>query len=59
VFNGTFNNISVISWPSVFLVEQTEVPRENHRPVTDKLHHIKKTDRHNITEILLKVPFTC
>jgi hypothetical protein len=30
VFNPTFNNISVISWQSVFLVEETGVPRENH-----------------------------
>ena len=27
-----FNNISVISWRSVLLVEETGVPRENHRP---------------------------
>jgi len=40
VFNATFNNISVISWRSVLLVEETGVPRENHRPVTDKLYHI-------------------
>ena len=33
VFNGTFNNISVISWQSVLLVEETGVPGENHRPV--------------------------
>jgi hypothetical protein len=33
VFNTTFNNISVISWQSVLLVEETGVPRENHRPV--------------------------
>jgi hypothetical protein len=32
VFNATFNNISVISWRSVLLVEETEVPGENHRP---------------------------
>ena len=32
VFNATFNNISVISWLSVLLVEETGVPRENHRP---------------------------
>ena len=32
VLNATFNNISVISWRSVFLVEKTEVPGENHRP---------------------------
>jgi hypothetical protein len=30
VFNVTFNNISVISWRSVLLVEETEVPGENH-----------------------------
>jgi uncharacterized membrane protein len=33
VYNATFNHISVISWRSVLLVEETEVPRENHRPV--------------------------
>jgi len=33
VFNATFNNISVISWRSVLLVEKTGVPGENHRPV--------------------------
>jgi hypothetical protein len=30
VFNATFNNISVISWQSVLLLEETGVPRENH-----------------------------
>jgi hypothetical protein len=30
VFNATFNNISVISWWSVLLVEETEVTGENH-----------------------------
>jgi hypothetical protein len=33
VFNTTFNNISVISWQSVLLVEETGDPRENHKPV--------------------------
>jgi len=33
VFNATFNIISVISWQSVLLVEETRVPRENHPPV--------------------------
>jgi hypothetical protein len=33
VFNATFNNISVISWRSVLLVEEIRVPEENHRPV--------------------------
>jgi hypothetical protein len=33
VFNATINNISVILWQSVLLVEETGGPRENHRPV--------------------------
>jgi hypothetical protein len=40
VFNATFNNLSVISWQSVLLVEETgentDLPQ-----VTDKLYHIK------------------
>ena len=32
VLNATFNYILVISWWSVLLVEETRVPRENHRP---------------------------
>ena len=39
-FNTTFNNISIISWLSVLLVEKTRVPLENHRPVACKLYHI-------------------
>jgi hypothetical protein len=36
VFNATFNNISVILWRSVLLVEKTtDLPK-----VTDKLYHI-------------------
>jgi hypothetical protein len=34
VFNATWNNISVILWRSVLLVEETGIPRENHRPVS-------------------------
>jgi len=37
VFNTTFNNISVISWRSVLLVEETGVHRENQRPVASHL----------------------
>jgi len=33
VFNVTFNNISDISWRSVLLIQETEIPRGNHRPV--------------------------
>jgi len=30
-----FNNISVISWRSILLVEETRVPGENHWPATN------------------------
>ena len=44
VFKDTFNNVSAISWRSILVVEDTEVPGENYQPVTsqvtDKLHHI-------------------
>ena len=41
MFNATFNNISIISWPSVLLAEETRVPIKTHQPVvTDKLYHI-------------------
>jgi hypothetical protein len=33
VLNATFNNISVISWQSVLLVEENGGPGETHRPV--------------------------
>ena len=33
VLKVTFNNISVISWRSVLLVEETGVPGENHRHI--------------------------
>ena len=44
VFNATFNNISVISWWSVLLVEETGVPRENLRPVASH----RQTLSHNV-----------
>ena len=44
VFNATFNNISVISWRSVLLVEETGVPEENHRPVASH----RQTLSHNV-----------
>jgi hypothetical protein len=34
VFSATFNNISVISWRSALLVEETGGTGENYRPVT-------------------------
>ena len=41
VFNATFNNILIISWRSVLLLEETGVPGENHRPATS---HRQKFD---------------
>jgi len=32
VFNATFNNMSVISWWSVLLLEETGMSGENYRP---------------------------
>jgi hypothetical protein len=40
VFNATFNNISVISWWPVLLVEETGGPGENHLiPVSNSNYH--------------------
>ena len=51
VFNATFNNISVISWLSVLLVEETGVPGENHRPAASCL----QTLSHNVVYLALSV----
>ena len=44
VFNATFNNISVISWWSVLLREETRVPGENYRPAASH----RQTLLHNV-----------
>jgi hypothetical protein len=36
MLNTTFSNISVISWGSVLLVEETGGLAENHRPVASQ-----------------------
>jgi hypothetical protein len=43
VFNATFNNISVITWRSVLMVEQPEYTEKTTdlSQVTDKLYHIR------------------
>jgi len=42
VFNATLNNVSVISWRSVLLVEKPEYPEKTTDlpQETDKLYHI-------------------
>ena len=45
MFNVTFNNISVISWLSVLLIEENRSARKKTTDllqVTDKLYHIMK-----------------
>ena len=44
VLNATCNNVSVILRWSVLLVEETGVPRENHRPVASQ----RQTLSHNV-----------
>ena len=51
MFNATFNNILVISWPSVLLVKETGVPVKTSdlSQTTDKVHltiHNFSGDRH-------------
>jgi hypothetical protein len=36
LLNTTFNNISVLFWLSILLVEETTVPGENYRPVASQ-----------------------
>ena len=49
VFNATFTNISVISWGSVLLVEETGEPGENHWPVASHW----ETLSHNVVHLAL------
>jgi hypothetical protein len=41
--NGTFNNISAISWQPVLVVEETEYPERttDHGEATGKLYHLR------------------
>ena len=53
VFNTTFNNIPVISWQAVLLVEETRVPWENDRPDTSNWqtspHNVVSSRTHNVS----------
>ena len=55
VFNATFNNISVISWESGLLVEETGVPGEHHQPVASHWqtlsHNVVSSTPHNLVVI--------
>jgi hypothetical protein len=61
VFNTTYNNISVISWRSVLLVEETGALGENHCVFSviiyegiNKTPYIEVTIVHNTREITKK-----
>jgi hypothetical protein len=49
VFNATLNNILVISWRSVLLGKETEMRRENHRPVQSHC----QTLSHNVVNLAM------
>jgi hypothetical protein len=49
VFKATFNNISVISWRSVLVVDEIGGPGENHRPVSSHW----QTLSHNVVHLAL------
>ena len=61
MFNATFNNISVISWRLVLLVEEAGVLRENHRPASNKPFELttlvvignRKSNYHTITTTMV------
>ena len=54
MFKATFNNISIIVWRSVLLVEETRVTGETTdlSQVTDKLYHIMPTERRIVENLL-------
>jgi hypothetical protein len=54
MFNATFNNISIISWQSVLLVEETDVHGGNHLSVAshcETLSHIVVSTAHRMSAI--------
>ena len=64
VFNDTFNNMSAISWWSVYLVEETVVLEENHQPAASHrqtLSHnvVSSTARQWLQALIAQVNPTC
>jgi hypothetical protein len=49
VFDATFNNISIISWQSVLLVEETGGSGENHQTVASHRQPLS----HNVVHLAL------
>jgi hypothetical protein len=55
VFNTILNNISIMSWRSVLLAEETGGPGENHRPVASNW----QTLSHNVVSSTWRKPPIC
>jgi hypothetical protein len=49
VFNATVNNISAMSWRSVLLVKETQIPAENHQPVSSHTENHQPVSSHTQT----------
>ena len=58
VFNTTFNNISVISWRSVLLVEETGGPRRNQFPEKNEGHFINVRIENIYIKLLIDIYVT-
>ena len=60
VFNSTFNNISVISWCSILLVEETGIPGEIHRQTLSHNVELNRVRTHNFSgdrHCLIQLPY--
>ena len=57
VFNATFNNISVILWRSVLLVEYPKKTTDMAQ-VTDKLYHVMMCRRKHLTMCSVLIIYT-
>jgi len=53
VFNATFNNISVIPWRSVLLVEEIGVPGSRRKPPTCRKSLTNLALSHNVVHLAL------
>ena len=55
VFNTTFNKISVLSWRSILLVEETGVPAENYRAVARHWQTLSENVVALITQVMVNI----